>query len=62
MCDLGRILAFKSVFQSPQVAYHVVRLHPFGDGNGRLSRLLMNWVLSRGGFPFAVNVGVGPAG
>lgn len=28
-----------------------VRIHPFGDGNGRISRILMNFVLHRYGFP-----------
>ncbi|KAL3118132.1 hypothetical protein niasHT_001906 [Heterodera trifolii] len=31
--------------------YKLVFIHPFMDGNGRTSRLLMNWVLLRAGFP-----------
>lgn len=31
--------------------YKFVRIHPFDDGNGRLSRLLMNYVLLQNGFP-----------
>ena len=28
-----------------------VSIHPFGDGNGRISRLIMNHVLYRSGYP-----------
>jgi Fic family protein len=36
-------------------AHHdFTRIHPFEDGNGRLARLLMNFVLMRAGFPPAV--------
>lgn len=33
------------------VHYRFVSIHPFGDGNGRASRLMMNFVLHRHGFP-----------
>jgi Fic family protein len=29
----------------------LVRLHPFSDGNGRTSRVVMNWILRRNKFP-----------
>jgi len=29
----------------------LVQHHPFTDGNGRVARLVMNWVLLRGGYP-----------
>jgi Fic family protein len=34
--------------------YKFVRIHPFDDGNGRVARLLMNYVLLRNGYPPAI--------
>lgn len=34
--------------------YKFVRIHPFDDGNGRISRLLMNYVLFKNGYPSIV--------
>jgi Fic family protein len=31
--------------------YKLVHIHPFTDGNGRTSRLLMNTILMKYGFP-----------
>ena len=33
-----------------------VEVHPFEDGNGRLSRILMNWVLHKHGLYFPVAI------
>ena len=37
-----------------EVSYHFVRIHPFPDGNGRVSRLLLNIVLFLWGLPFPI--------
>ena len=37
-----------------QVAYLIYKfivIHPFRDGNGRISRALLNWMLSKRGIP-----------
>lgn len=42
---------FNSVELAALVHLKFVSIHPFGDGNGRISRLMMNFVLYRGGYP-----------
>ncbi len=53
MGDFAKWLAAASV--TPETAFRahreLVSIHPFGDGNGRTGRLLMNLVLIRGGYP-----------
>lgn len=34
--------------------YRYIRIHPFEDGNGRIARLLINYVLLRHGYPMIV--------
>jgi LPS sulfotransferase NodH/fido (protein-threonine AMPylation protein) len=49
---LGILMAREDLTPAAQAGwalYHVLSLHPFRDGNGRMGRLLVNWVLrSRG--------------
>ena len=52
MGDFAKWLAAASV--TPETAFRahqLVSIHPFGDGNGRTGRLLMNLVLIRDGYP-----------
>ena len=41
----------KAVELASILHYKFVRIHPFDDGNGRVARLLMNYVLIRNGLP-----------
>jgi len=34
--------------------YRYIRIHPFEDGNGRIARLMMNFILARHGYPMVV--------
>lgn len=34
--------------------YRYIRIHPFEDGNGRISRLIVNYILFRHGYPMIV--------
>lgn len=42
------------VERAARVHSDFVKIHPFVDGNGRTSRLLMNWELVKSGYPAAV--------
>ncbi|MBP5515548.1 MAG: Fic family protein [Bacteroidales bacterium] len=34
--------------------YRYIRIHPFDDGNGRISRLIVNYILAKHGYPMIV--------
>ena len=34
--------------------YRYIRIHPFEDGNGRMARLLVNYILCKHGYPMIV--------
>ncbi len=42
------------VLRAAGIHYNLVAVHPFNDGNGRTSRLMMNDLLLRSGFPCAI--------
>lgn len=42
---------FHPVQTAALLHYEFVRIHPFDDGNGRIARLLMNYVLIKNGYP-----------
>lgn len=46
--------AIHPVILAAEMHERLVTIHPFIDGNGRTSRLVMNLILLKGGFPIAV--------
>jgi Fic family protein len=42
------------VIHTAKVHYQFEKIHPFGDGNGRLGRLLMNYMLWHAGYPMLI--------
>ena len=54
LLELANRPAVHPVLQAAELHYNFVAVHPFGDGNGRTARLLMNLHLLRRGFPHAI--------
>lgn len=47
----------KNLFEvAAKISYNFVKIHPFPDFNGRLSRLILQMILKVGGVPFAVTL------
>jgi len=42
------------VILAAEFHYKFIRIHPFDDGNGRVARILMNFILMQDGFPPAI--------
>lgn len=40
-----------AILLAAEFHYRFVRIHPFDDGNGRMARLLMNFILMKSGYP-----------
>jgi Fic family protein len=58
--SIAQLMAFinKSSMNPVEIAirahYIFVKIHPYGDGNGRIGRLLMNYILWKNGYPMFV--------
>ena len=54
--DLDRNLHVSPYAKAAWLKCRFVEVHPFEDGNGRLSRILLNWVLFKYGIHFPVAI------
>ena len=60
LCNLSEVLLpcdnVSAFGKAAWCCYHIIRIHPFSDGNGRLGRLLAMWTLRVCGFPLVVQL------
>ncbi len=54
LIELANRPGLHPVFRAAELHYNFVAIHPFGDGNGRTARLLMNYQLLRSGYPLTL--------
>lgn len=48
---LGESADLPPISIAAEMHYRFIRIHPFDDGNGRVARLIVNYILMRHGFP-----------
>lgn len=52
--SIEELMSYVKVFDLDQIAFFNLEflvIHPFADGNGRVSRLLLDWMLINSGYP-----------
>ena len=54
LCDLAKRSGGHPVIRAAELHYNLAAVHPFNDGNGRTARLMMNYLLLRNDYPYAI--------